>query len=333
MNRLLLVTDAWTPQTNGVVTTMKRMVHHLEKLGVSTIVVEPGRYRTLSLPGYREIRVAWNLWGFLEVLRRERPNSVHIATEGPLGLMARNCLVTHGVPFTTSLHTRFPEYINERIPLIPVNMGYRYMRWFHSPSAKTLVTTASIKSELSQRGFDNLEVWGRGVDTELFKPSDSRDNDSTEPLLLYVGRVSVEKNLEDFLEVDHFGRKVVVGDGPCLKRLKKEYPEVLFTGYKYGVELAKWYADADVFVFPSRTDTFGLVMLEAMACGTPVAAYPVTGPIDVVREGENGALDDDLRMAVKRALKVSRARCREYALSQNWDQCADIFLRTLVYLK
>lgn len=330
MKKLLLITDAWYPQTNGVVTTLSRVIELLKQRGIETEVIHPGLFRNLPLPGYGEIRLAWNLWKLGGLYRQHRPDYVHIATEGPLGLVARSWLKRRRVPFTTSLHTRFPEYLNERLPFVPVSWGYRFLRWFHRPAQTTLITTASIGAELSKRGFEHLTIWGRGVDTELFRPVVDREHDYRQPLLLYVGRVAVEKNLRAFLDLQLFGKKVVVGDGPSLEQMRKDYPDVLFTGYKYGAELAEWYSRGDVFVFPSLTDTFGLVMLEALSCGTPVAAYPVTGPVDVVTEGVNGALDDDLELAIKRALKVPRQQCREYALAHSWQRCADIFAETLV---
>jgi glycosyltransferase involved in cell wall biosynthesis len=254
----------------------------------------------------------------------------HVATEGPLGLLARRWLGRRGLAYTSSLHTRFPEYVNARLPWLPVSLGYRFLRWFHRPARRTLVTTPSLRRELAARGFDHLQVWGRGVDTDTFAPLKNRQQDHPGPLLVYVGRVAVEKNLQAFLSLRLPGTKMVVGDGPALAQLRSAYPEALFTGYRYGAELAELYGRADVFVFPSRTDTFGLVMLEAMACGTPVAAYPVTGPIDVVREGETGALDEDLTQAIRRALSVSRESCRLHALGHSWGRCAGTFADSLV---
>lgn len=330
MKRLVIVTDAWYPQTNGVVTTLSRVSELLVKRDIVTTVIHPALFKTMPTPGYAEIRLALNLWRLGELLREANPDYVHIATEGPLGLAARRYLTKGKIPFTTSLHTRFPEYINKRVPLIPVGLGYRFLRWFHRHSENVLVTTPSLERELKQRDFGHLKVWGRGVDLQLFRPEARGDHGFQEPLMLYVGRVAVEKNLRAFLDIRLYGKKVVVGDGPAIGQLRREYPEVLFTGYKYGDELAAEYARADVFVFPSLTDTFGLVMLEAMACGTPVAAYPVTGPIDVVKEGLTGALDEDLEAAIRRALKIPRENCRAFALENGWQTCADIFAGALV---
>ena len=243
-----------------------------------------------------------------------------------MGLAARTCLVRRGLEFTTSLHTKFPEYVSERLP-VPLDWGYAYLRWFHRPSACTLVTTESHRRELAARGLEGMVVWGRGVDTDLFRPMPRAPR--TRPRLLYVGRVAVEKNLEAFLELDVEGEKIVVGDGPQRAELERRYPSARWLGYRRGAALARCYADADVFVFPSRTDTFGLVMLEAMACGTPVAAYPVTGPIDVVTP-ETGALDENLSAAVARALEVDRGACRAHALRCGWRDIADILYEHLV---
>ena len=330
MKKLLIVTDAWSPQTNGVVTTLNRVIEQLASRGIQTEVIHPGLFKTVPTPGYAEIRMAWNPWKFGRLYRQVQPDYVHIATEGTLGCWARCWLKRRKLAFTTSLHTRFPEYINERLPLVPLSWGYGFLRWFHRAAVTTLVTTASCRDDLESKGFTKLRVWGRGVDVDAFAPSDDREHPYHDPLLLYVGRVAVEKNLRAFLDLQLFGKKVVVGDGPSMKALKREYPDVVFTGYRYGDALAAEYARADVFVFPSLTDTFGLVMLEAMACGTPVAAYPVCGPIDVVEEGVNGALDDDLEAAVKRALQVPRRQCRDYALAHSWQRCAEIFAETLV---
>lgn len=325
---LLIVTDAWHPQTNGVVTTLEQVIAGVRDLGHRVEVLEASSFRTMGLPGYREIRVAINPFSVGRRIRELAPSSVHIATEGPLGLAARRFLVKHGLPFTTSLHTKFPEYMRARVGL-PLRLGYRFLRWFHRPAGSTLVTTARQRAELEAWGLEHLQVWGRGVDTRHFHPR-PRLRGFDGPLLLYVGRVAVEKNLEAFLELDGPGQKVVVGDGPQRAALERRFPDVMFAGYCYGDELAEWYARADVFVFPSRTDTFGLVMLEAMACGTPVAGYPVTGPVDLVTEGVNGALDDDLGLAIERALQCDREACRAFAEQQSWDSVVQRFLDDLL---
>lgn len=326
--KVLIVTDAWHPQTNGVVTTLEQVIAGARAQGVEVDVLEPSGFATMGLPGYREIRVAINPFSVGRRIRELAPGAVHIATEGPLGFAARRFLKKQGLPFTTSLHTKFPEYMQARIGL-PLRWGYAFLRRFHAPASSTLVTTERQRAELSAWGLEHLRVWGRGVDTDRFRPL-PRVQGFDGPLLLYVGRIAVEKNVEAFLDLESPGRKVVVGDGPQRRQLERRYPDVEFVGYCYGEALARWYAAADVFVFPSRTDTFGLVMLEAMACGTPVAAFPVTGPADLVTEGVSGALDEDLAMAVERASRCDRSACRAYAETQSWTRVVDRFLEDLV---
>lgn len=328
--RLALVSDAWFPQVNGVVTTLERTIVELGRLGISTHVIEPGLFMTVPAPSYAEIRLALNTRRVTALLRALAPDAVHIATEGPLGLAARSAMLRWGAPFTTSLHTKFPEYVHARWRL-PVSWGYRFLRWFHRPAVATLVTTPSAQRELAAWGLGHLRVWGRGVDLETFRPL-PRAARST-PHLLYVGRVAVEKNLGAFLDLRLPGRKIVVGDGPQRAALERAHPDVEFLGYRRGEALAGCYADADVLVFPSRTDTFGLVMLEANACGTPVAAHPVTGPVDVVCEGVNGALDEDLGAAVARALEVDRSRCRAFAEAHGWDAVTRRFAREVTRVR
>ena len=328
--KILIVTDAWLPQTNGVVTTLQHVTAGCQAAGHEVQLLEPGAFRTLGLPGYREVRVAINPFSVGRRIRAIAPNAVHVATEGPLGLAARRFLRRHHIPFTTSLHTKFPEYLHARTRL-PLRVGYAFLRWFHRPARSTLVTTRRQRDELEAWGLDNLRVWGRGVDTALFRP---RPRSSTAgldgPLMLYAGRLAVEKNLEAFLELDVPGQKVIVGDGPQRRSLARRYPDATFVGYSYGDALAEWYACADVFVFPSLTDTFGLVMLEAMAAGTPVAAFPVTGPVDLVEEGVSGALDADLAVAIGRALGCDREACRRFAETQGWEVVVARFLEDLV---
>ena len=327
MHRFTLVTDAWYPQTNGVVTTWNSVLAELQQLGIEVQVIHPGDFKTLPVPTYAEVRVAVNPWRLKPMLWDYQPDYIHIATEGPLGLYARHLLVQHGLPFTTSLHTKFPEYVHERVRL-PLSIGYRFMRWFHRPARSTLVTTWSHQQELAQWGLTDLIVWGRGVDVSKFKPQPLQSRQR--PRLLYVGRVAVEKNIEAFLQLSIDADKVIVGDGPQRAELQANYPDVQWLGYLHGQDLTDAYAQADVFVFPSRTDTFGLVMLEANACGTPVAAYPVTGPIDVVADGHNGALDEALGAAVQRALAVPRDSCRAHALAQTWSAVANRLEKQLV---
>ncbi len=287
-------------------------------------------FATLPLPTYPDIRVAVRpLRRVGRILDGIDPDRVHIATEGPVGIAARAWCLRRGRAFTTSFHTRFPEYVRLRAP-VPESWSYRLLRWFHGPAAQTLVPTRSQRDALARRGFGNLQVWGRGVDTGLFRPDQPAVLDVPRPVLMYMGRVAVEKNVEAFLRLGVSGTKVVVGDGPALETLRRSWPDVIFTGARYGEDLAAMLAAADVFVFPSRTDTFGVVLLEAMACGVPVAAYPVTGPKDVVMDGVTGVLDDDLAAAVRGALKLDRDACRRFALKHSWEAATDQFYTALV---
>lgn len=313
---LLLITDAWSPQINGVVTTLTTVTGQLPQYDVKVSVIHPGLFKTWPLPSYPEIRIARNIFILKDLIQDIAPQAIHIATEGPLGMAARRFCVRNNYRFTTSLHTKFPEYIKVRLGL-PLRIGYRIMRWFHRPASSTLVTTESQRRALTGWGLDNLVVWRRGVDTAAFTPNPHHQPQSA-PRLVYVGRVAVEKNLEAFLKLDIDGDKVIVGDGPARAELEKHYPEAHWLGYRKGQALINEYAKADVFVFPSLTDTFGLVMLEAMACGTPVAAFPVTGPIDVVQNGVNGCLDNDLAAAIAGALRVDRESCRKFAGQNDW---------------
>jgi 1,2-diacylglycerol 3-alpha-glucosyltransferase/glucuronosyltransferase len=328
--RILLVSDAWDPQVNGVVRTLKTVRGECEKLGHAVEVVSPDRFATVPCPTYPEIRLALNpLPRIARIVEEFRPEAVHIATEGPLGLAARRLMLRAGFPFTTSYHTRFPEYVAARFP-VPTALGYVYMRWFHRPTRGMMVATESIAHELTGRGFDNIRRWSRGVDTILFRPERAQPLDLPRPVFLYVGRIAIEKNIATFLDLDLPGTKLLVGDGPQANELKRRYPEAVFAGPRFGVELAASYASADVFVFPSRTDTFGLVLLEALASGVPVAALPVPGPLDVVGGTGVGVLDEDLRSAALRALAIPRTACRTFAEARSWSACAEQFLSFLV---
>jgi len=327
--KIAIVTDAWFPQTNGVVKTLATTTDRLRQLGHDVCVIEPGQFRTFPCPTYPEIRLAWLPYRPLDRLLREFvPDAVHIATEGTLGAAARKWCLRHRMGFTTSYHTQFPEYVRARAP-IPLSLSYAHLRRFHSAAVRTMAATPSLQRQLEARGFRNIVRWTRGVEVELFKPSDKRHLSYPRPIAIYVGRVAVEKNIEAFLRFEWPGTKVVVGDGPARKALEAQYPKTKFAGYRYGEELASHIAAADVFVFPSRTDTFGLVLLEAMACGVPVAAYPVTGPVDVVQSGVTGVLDEDLRTAALAALRVDPERCRAYALEHTWEAATQQFLNNL----
>lgn len=326
--KIVIVTDAWHPQTNGVVTTYVNTIAELEAMGHSVDVIEPSAYRHIGIPTYSEIQLSVNGFDVGKRILDAMPDAVHIATEGPLGWSARRFLKRVGVPFTTSVHTKFPEYVRCRTGL-PLSWGYAVMRRFHSPAAATLCTTPTQQSELAAWGLDRLCSWGRGVDTRQFRPDPDFVPNASDPVLLYVGRVAVEKNVAAFLETDVPGRKIVVGDGPQRTQLEKRFPDVEFAGYRFGDELVSYFSRADVFVFPSLTDTFGLVMLEANGCGTPVAAYPVTGPKDVVVNGVNGALDEDLGGAIERALACDRGVCRAHAEANSWRAIAQRFVDLL----
>ena len=316
MTRLLIVTDAWHPQTNGVVTTWRHVVDQLPGFGVEPIVIHPGDFHTIAMPGYREIRLATDPWRLADLAECAYADAVHIVTEGPLGMAARRWCKRTKRAFSTSVHTKFPEYVADRSPL-PPSVGYAFLRWFHRPSTTVLAMSPSHAIELRNQGLHRPAVWLGGVDTDTFRPAPRTPRNR--PRLLYVGRVAVEKNLAAFLQLSIDADKVVVGDGPHRAELQSRFPDAHWLGYQYGDALAAQYAEADVLVFPSRTDTYGLVMLEANASGTPVAAYPVTGPKDLVRSGRNGCLHEDLTQAIRGALKVSPADCRAFAMTRNWQ--------------
>ena len=331
--RILLVTDAWRPQLNGVVRTLEHLRDDLAALGHETRVIHPGLFRSCGCPTYPEIRLSLNApWAIGRLLREAKPDAIHLATEGPLGLCTRRWCLRHRIPFTTAFHTLFPEYIQKRFG-IPVGIGYAWLRRFHGAAARTMVATPSLRDDLARRGFRNLVYWSRGVDTELFHPRPKTALDLPRPIFLFGGRIAVEKNLEAFLKLDLPGSKVVVGDGPDLRMLRGRYPEAHFLGAKEGDDLAQAFAAADVFVFPSRTDTFGLVLLEAMASGVPVAAYPVMGPRDVVKHGVTGILDEDLGRAALAAQGLSAQACREHALGYSWQACARQFLGHVIQVQ
>lgn len=335
--RILVVTDAWEPQVNGVVRTLSRTVEECRAMGHEVEVIHPGLgFRTIPLPTYPDIKLALGARDDLEArFKAFEPEAIHIATEGTLGHVARRICLSWKLPFSTSYHTQFPEYVHARFPFIPVSAGYAFMRRFHNAGNRLMVATPTMRDDLARRGFNNITPWTRGVDTALFHP-DKRHMDGESvyaglegPIFVYVGRVAVEKNIEAFLKADLPGAKVVVGPGPQLEELKRKYPDVVFPGSKSGVELARYFADADVMVFPSFTDTFGLVILESMACGTPVAAYIAPGPKDIIPGSGAGAVNDDLRTACLEALSMDRARCREYAEGFSWRACAEEFVRNL----
>jgi glycosyltransferase involved in cell wall biosynthesis len=327
--RISIATDAWLPQINGVVRTLGHTADQLRQLGHDARFITPQDFRTYPCPTYPSIRLAlFPARGVRQRLEEFRPQAVHIATEGPIGHAARALCCSLSLPFTTSYHTQFPEYVRARLP-IPISWSYAYLRRYHSRAVRTMIATNSMRRMLQARGFKNLDIWARGVDSNAFQPGPKSFLAGPRPLSMYMGRVAVEKNIEAFLKLDLPGSKYVVGEGPDLEQLRRRYPHVIFTGQKTGQELTAHMAAADVFVFPSQTDTFGLVLLEAMACGVPVAAYPVTGPIDVVQEGKTGVLDHDLRQAVLGALKLDPADCVAYARQHSWRNWTERFVSLL----
>ena len=327
--RILLVTDAWAPQVNGVVVTLRATIACLERAGHVLNVISPDGFRTIPMPTYPEIRLAL-LPGrrVARLIDEWAPDTIHVATEGPLGIAARNHCVRRGLAFTTAYHTCFPEYVQARFGL-PLGVTYSFMRWLHGPAAGVMVATPSLRSTLGRNGIGHLIDWSRGVDTELFRPAAGKWNYPS-PVFLFVGRIAVEKNLPAFLDLDLPGTKLVVGEGPQRSELMRRYPGAVFTGAQPVGELVRSYQRADVFVFPSRTDTFGLVMLEAMACGTPVAAFPVRGPVDVITDARAGVLDGDLRRAALAALDLDRPAVRRFAEQYSWERCTQQFLAGLV---
>jgi glycosyltransferase involved in cell wall biosynthesis len=334
-HRILIISDAWHPQINGVVRTLTTVVAELEAMGHVVDVIGPDRFRTVPCPTYPDISLSiLPKRKLVRMILDFRPDALHIATEGPLGLAARRWALRTGFRFTTAFHTRFAEYLHARTR-IPVRPVYAWMRRFHDAGAGTMVATRSLQDELTLRGFSQIRPWSRGVDLDLFKPEPRENWDLPRPIFIYVGRVAVEKNIGAFLDLDLPGSKVVVGGGPQLASLRREYPSVTFTGPRYGEELARAYAGADVFVFPSLTDTFGLVILESLACGTPVAAFPVTGPKDVLGGaiGRVGAVNTDLRQAALDALHADRDACRAHAELYSWRACAELFLSHLMPLR
>jgi glycosyltransferase involved in cell wall biosynthesis len=324
--RVLIATDAWHPQVNGVVRTLTSLARSALKLGVTIDFLTPQGFPSIPVPTYPGLRFA--LPGPTRIAQRieqAAPDAIHIATEGPIGHMVRRYCVNRGLPFTTSYTTRFPEYISARLS-IPEAWSYAVLRRFHSAATVTMVSTPSLMAEFTQRGFTNLGMWTRGVDTELFSPAHAITLDFPRPIFVSVGRVAVEKNLEAFLSLDLPGTKVVIGNGPQQAALQRRFPHARYLGMLKDMVLAAHLAAADVFVFPSRTDTFGVVQLEALACGVPIAAYPVTGPRDVVAGNPIGVIDTDLRAACLGALRMSRAACRNFAMTRSWENSARQFI-------
>ncbi|MCR6673799.1 glycosyltransferase family 1 protein [Devosia ginsengisoli] len=332
--RILIVTDAWRPQINGVVRTLESIARELAEAGHDIAFLTPERFWTLPVPSYPEVRISLaSLGAVSRQIEAAAPDHIHIATEGPLGLLARQYCLNHRLGFTTSFHTRFPEYVAMRVP-VPQEWSYGYLRWFHAAAARTMVPTPSLHDDLLARGFDRLMLWSRGVDGTRFRPGPKTlFADLPGPHLLYVGRVAAEKNVEAFLDLDIAGTRIVVGDGPDRARLQKAYPDAVFLGYRHGEELGELYRSADVLVFPSHTDTFGNVITEALASGTPVAAFPVTGPRDVLDDPKAGALDENLNIAVARALTLDRTDARAHGERFTWAASAAQFFAGLEPLR
>ena len=328
--KITIATDAWEPQTNGVVTTLKATIEQLGRLGHEVRVISPQGLASIPAPSYPEIRLAIAP-GFhiAREIKSFRPHAIHIATEGPIGVSMRRYCRRHGIPFTTAYHTRYPEYLNARWP-IPISVSYAWLRGFHGAAARTFVSSNSLRTELSSRGFQHLHQWQRGVDLQLFRPIDDRLpvelQNVPRPIMAYMGRVAVEKNIEAFLRLKLAGTKVVIGNGPARAELSGRYPDALFVGFRYGDELAAMLSAADVFVFPSLTDTFGLAMIEALACGVPVAAFPVPGPVDVIERGVTGVLHEDLAAAIEGASQLNRKVCAERAKAFTWEAATEQFL-------
>jgi glycosyltransferase involved in cell wall biosynthesis len=324
--RILVATDAWRPQINGVVHTLDELARAAPAFGASIAFLTPDGLPTLPLPTYPGLRLAVaRPRAVARQIVELRPTAIHIATEGPIGLLVRRYCVANGLGFSTSFHTRFAEYVAARTP-IPESWTWAALRWFHGAAGGVMAATPALEAELIRRGFDRVMAWPRGVDAALFRPRPGADLGLPRPVFLTVGRVAVEKNIEAFLALDLPGTKVVIGDGPLRPDLTRRFPGAVFLGTLRGEELARAYAAADVFVFPSRTDTYGLVLLEALASGVPVAAYPVSGPRDVLGAAPIAALDADLRGACLRALTLSREQCRAFAVERSWDTSARIFL-------
>lgn len=330
--RIAIVTDAYFPQVSGVATTIKATADELERAGHTVKIISPTDFKfKVPLPGYSEIKLAFFAYRPLrKTLDKFQPNAIHIAVEGPLGHAAKAYCRKRNMPFSSAYHTRFPEYIKVRTG-IPLTVSYFVARRFHKNSQSVMVASTILKKELENRGFKNVVMWERGVDSNLFTPDDPKDLEVEGPIFMYMGRVATEKNIEAFLELDLPGTKYVVGDGPQRKSLEKKYPDAIFVGYKFGKELAQYVAAADVFVFPSVTDTLGLVMLEANACGVPVATYPSQASRTVIQDGVNGVVSENLREACLKALTLSKDHARQVALQNSWQKTTEQFFSNLAH--
>ncbi len=330
--KIALISDAWHPQINGVVTTLANTVKALERLGHVVKLMTPDLFKNYPCPGYPDVRLAFLCGPKLRPLIKSfKPDALHLVTEGPVGFAARRYCQELGYRYTSSYLSQYPDYLNMRIGF-PKQVSAAYLRWFHSDSARVMVATPTLEHDLRKKGYQHLVRWSRGVDTGLFKPRPKDFINDQRPIFMYTGRVAIEKNIEAFLNLDLPGTKYVVGDGPHKEMLEKKYPSARFTGYQQGERLASYMAAADVFVFPSLTDTFGVVLLEALACGVPVAAFPVQGPKDVINDSKVGILNDDLHYAAMKALSLSPNDCLRYAMEYTWEKSARQFLDNLVPL-
>ncbi len=331
--KILIVTDAWYPQVNGVCRTLKNLGDELKKIGHQVEYIEPNQFFTVPMPKYNEIKLSINVWPRVgRLISKADADIIHIATEGPIGIFAKRYCVKNKLKFTTSYHTQFDKYLKLYYPYLPIKLAQKFLKGFHSKAEKILVTTQSMKDELQEIGFekDKMVVWTRGANHGAFQKPKKINLEYKRPIYLYVGRVSIEKNIRAFLDLDLEGTKLVVGKGPDLDKLKKEYPEAIFKGERTNGELASYFASSDVFVFPSKTDTFGIVIIEALKCGLPVAAYPVAGPKDIFNGTNIGSLNNDLKKAALEALKSDRSACIEHAKKYTWENCAKIFLNSAV---
>ena len=331
--KILIVTDAWYPQVNGVCRTLKNLGDELKKIGHQVEYIEPNQFFTVPMPKYNEIKLSLNVWPRVgRLISKADADIIHIATEGPIGIFAKRYCVKNKLKFTTSYHTQFDKYLRLYYPYLPIKLAQKFLKGFHSKAEKILVTTQSMKDELQEIGFDKdkMVVWTRGANHGAFQKPKKINLEYKRPIYLYVGRVSIEKNIRAFLDLELEGTKLVVGKGPDLDKLKKEYPEAIFKGERTNGELASYFASSDVFVFPSKTDTFGIVIIEALKCGLPVAAYPVAGPKDIFNGTNIGSLNNDLKKAALEALKSDRSACIEHAKKYTWENCAKIFLNSAV---
>lgn len=328
--RILIVTDAWHPQINGVVRTIEYMQKYLEQMGYDVILETPEGHFSIPMPTYKEIRLSLTTpWQLYKRFDAANADYIHIATEGPLGMYARRWAKKRQYCYTTAFHTMLPQYVKKRFPFVPLTWLWRWEHWFHKNATYCFAPTQSVADILKSHQFTNVAIWSRGVDTHMFQPA-PKQHEYPSPVWIYVGRVAIEKNIEAFLDLKIKGTKLVVGGGPALEHLKKQYPNVQFTGPQSEADLPRYYNDADVFVFPSLTDTFGLVMLEALACGKPVAAYPAPGPLDIIDNRPIGAINKDLAIACQQALQISPVACRTFAESQSWQKIIENFNNQMV---